>query len=50
MSIVGRGAHNFGHGAVFLVEKVLLFIKKYCRKKVLSKGIRPLDTVRNVYR
>ena len=29
----------------FLVEKVLLFIKKYCRKKVLSKGIRPLDTV-----
>ena len=30
----------------FLVEKVLLFIKKYCRKKVLSKGIRPLDTVK----
>ena len=32
----------------FLVEKVLLFIKKYCRKKVLSKGIRPLDTVYDV--
>ena len=33
----------------FLVEKVLLFIKKYCRKKVLSKGIRPLDTVNGTY-